>query len=236
MKSPLYIELYGLPGSGKSTLSHIVAKRLRSESFSVEEPSYDIDHQHPLPKKIKKFAIGCLWVCFHHQQYKLIKEIVEQNGYRGLTAFTMTVNIIQKMRIYNRQKSAAIVIMDQGLIQACVSLSTNGKKRAIENYEKLLYLMPNAAEALRIYIDVDNKTAIERMSKRISNDSRIEKLKDHGSKLEMLQRIRQEMVAISEKSRGNGCEYVIMSTCDWEKDAECVYDAIDSFLNKSSRC
>ena len=67
MRDTEFIEFYGLPGSGKSTLSHIVAERLRSEGYAVEEPSYDIDHQHPLPKRVKKFAIGGFWFVFHHE-------------------------------------------------------------------------------------------------------------------------------------------------------------------------
>lgn len=232
MSKTIFIEFYGLPGSGKSTLSHIVAERLRSEGYAVEEPSYDIDHQHPLPKKFKKFAIGGYWLVFRHRQYRRISEIVKQNGYKGLTAFTMTVNVIQKMRIYNSRKHAEIVIIDQGLIQACVSLSTNGDISTKENYEKLLCLMPNAAAASRIYIDVDDETAIDRMSKRATNDSRVEKLKDHNSKMEMLGRIRKEIKSVREQSVGNEKELVIISSNELKGDADALYEAINEILTE----
>ncbi len=226
----LFIELYGLPGCGKSTLSHIVAERLRKEGHLVEEPSYDIDHQHPLPKRVKKFAVGGIWLVFHHRQYRHIWEIVKNNGYKGVTAFTMTVNVIQKMRIYNDRKSAEIIFLDQGLIQACVSLSTNGVMKAKENYERLLVMMPNATTALRIYIDVDEQTAIDRMSKRATNDSRVEKMKDENSKLEMLKHFREEIASIREIARGE--EHVIVSTNNLTKDTENVYIAITKKLGK----
>ena len=169
---PLFVEFYGLPGSGKSTLSHIVAERLRREGYTVNEPSYVIDHLHPLPKIIKK------------------------NGYKGMEAFKQTVNIILKIRIYNSPKAAEIVMIDQGLIQASVSLSMYGDMKARDNYERLLSLMPNAMAALIFYIEVDEETAMNRMGKRMTNDSRVEKLKGQDSKMAMLNRILMEMESI----------------------------------------
>lgn len=234
MRKTSFIEFYGLPGSGKSTLSHIVAERLRSEGLSVDEPSYNIDHQHPLPKKLKKFAVGGYWFVIRHRQYRLISEIVKQNGYKGLTAFTMTVNVIQKMRIYNSLKETEIVIMDQGLIQACVSLSTNGKIRAKENYERLLTMMPNAANASKIYIDVNDETALDRMSQRATNDSRVEKLKDVDAKKEMLNRIRCEMTHLRELWEDSGNDIVIVSSNDLKEDIDATYDAITKTLNEKN--
>lgn len=227
MRKTSYIEFYGLPGSGKSTLSHMVAKRLRSVGHSVDEPSFDIDHQHPLPKRIKKFAIGVYWFAFHHEQYKRVWEIVGQNGYTRTEAFKQAVNIFQKMRVYNSRKSAEIVVMDQGLIQACISLSTNQQANtATENYEKLLHLMPNAATASRVYIDVNYETALDRMSKRASNDSRVEKLKEHNLKMEMLEHIHNELASIRELCSGNGKEIVIVSSDNLMRDADVLYDAM----------
>lgn len=234
MRKTSFIEFYGLPGSGKSTLSHIVAERLRGDGYAVEEPSYDIDHQHPLPKKAKKFAVGGYWFVFRHRQYRLISEIVKLNGYKSLTAFTMTVNVIQKMRIYNSRKETEIVIMDQGLIQACVSLSTNGKIRAKENYERLLTMMPNAANALKIYIDVNDETALDRMSQRATNDSRVEKLQDMDAKKEMLNRIRCEMTHLRELWDDSGNDIVIVSSNDLKRDIDATYYAITKILNEKN--
>ena len=146
----------------------------------------------------------------------------------------MTVNVIQKMRIHNSRKHAEIVIIDQGLIQACVSLSTNGDISAKENYEKLLDLMPNAAAASRVYIDVDDETALDRMSQRATNDSRVEKLKDHGSKMEMLGRIRKEIQSVREHSVGNGNDLVIISSNDLKGDADTLYEAIHNILTEKN--
>lgn len=230
VKKPLFVEFYGLPGSGKSTLSHLVAERLRREGHMVEEPSYETDHQHPLPKRVKKMAVGGYWFAFHHEQYNRIRTIVQQNGYRGMEAFKQIVNVIQKMRIYNSRKAFEIVIMDQGLIQAAISLSMYGKMKAKVNYEQLVSLMPNAVEALGVYIDVDDETVMDRMSKRKTNDSRVEKLKDHSMKVKMLLRISEEIVSVREKCCVNGDEYVIASSDHMMKDADNVYEIVSDKL------
>ena len=54
----------GLPGCGKSTVSHLLAERLRVEGFKVSEPSYSIDHQKPLWRKIRKFLLGLYYYIF----------------------------------------------------------------------------------------------------------------------------------------------------------------------------
>ena len=230
MKKNSFIEFYGLPGSGKSTLSHIVAERLRGEEYSVEEPSYDIDHQQALLKRVRKIATCGYWFVFHHDQYQRTSEIVKQNGYHGITAFKQMANVIQKMRIYNNKTSADIIFMDQGLIQACVSLSMNGMLSAKDNYERLLHLMPNAARATRIYVEVTDELAIERMNKRVTNDSRVEKLKEHAAKVEMLRQIREEIVSFREQCLGNRNEHIIFSSNNLTDDADNTYNAIKEFL------
>lgn len=226
LKKSLFVEFYGLPGSGKSTLSHLVAERLRREGHVVDEPSYETDHQHPLPKRVKKMAVGGYWLVFHHEQFSHIKNIVRQNGYTGMEAFKQIVNVIQKMRIYNSPKAFEIVIIDQGLIQASISLSMYGAVKAKENYERLLRLMPNATNALRVYIDVDNETAIDRMRKRKTNDSRVEKLKDHNLEIKMLLRIGEEIASVREKCCGNGNEFDMASSNDIVKDADEAYKIV----------
>ena len=47
------IDFYGLPGSGKSTISHLLADKLRGE-VDVIEPSFHIDHDYSVIERIIK--------------------------------------------------------------------------------------------------------------------------------------------------------------------------------------
>ena len=171
-------------------------------------------------------AVGGYWFVFHHEQFSHIENIVRQNGYTGMEAFKQIVNVIQKMRIYNSPKAFEIVIIDQGLIQASISLSMYGAVKAKENYERLLLLIPNAVDALRVYIDVDSETALDRMRKRTTNDSRVEKLKEDSMMEKMLLRISEEIASVREECCGIGNEYVVASSDNMMKDADDAYNKV----------
>ncbi len=45
LNKPIIIDFFGLPGCGKSTVSHMLAEELRKQGKVVSEPSYDTDHK-----------------------------------------------------------------------------------------------------------------------------------------------------------------------------------------------
>lgn len=186
VNNPVFFEFFGLPGCGKSTVSHAVARLLREEGYTVEEPSFTIDHQRRIIRKIKKIAIAVGWFIVHYKVYIAIRDIVKKNGYNGTELLTQTVNVIQKIRKYNGKADARIYIWDQGLIQAAISLSIKGKISASENYRILLSHVHNSTTIFPILINIDERIALKRMSMRQSNDSRIEKLSTQKLKDEML--------------------------------------------------
>ena len=95
-------------------------------------------------------------------------------------------------------------------------------------------MMPNAANASKIYIDVNDETALDRMSQRATNDSRVEKLKDMDAKKEMLNRIRCEMTHLRELWEDSGNDIVIVSSNDLKEDIDATYDAITKMLTEKN--
>ena len=164
----------------------MVAQTLRKDGMIVCEPSYYTDHECKIIKQIKKALFGCTWFCIHNSSFYKIKKIVNNNGYNGLECFTQIVNVIKKISVYNNEKDCDIIIWDQGLIQAAISLSIKGKISASENYRILLSHVHNSATIFPILINIDERIALKRMSMRQSNDSRIEKLSTQKLKDEML--------------------------------------------------
>ena len=195
--SPFFIEFYGLPGCGKSTISHTVAKLLREKGYSVEEPSHDIDHiSNILLRKIYKLLITALWLIIHNKLFREINCIVSENNYSGLSKIEHISNIIQKVKIYRKKSTGKIVLWDQGLVQAAISLSINGYKSSNDNLKKLYELIPSDLRIMHILISIDKETAINRMALRKSNDSRVEKLKSADEKDRMLQSFNEGISSI----------------------------------------
>lgn len=190
---PLFVEFYGLPGCGKSTISHFVAQRLSNEGFTIAEPSYLYDHQAPLRRKVFKFLLGVFFLFSQCKLYNRVNAIVKKNGYRGLERFSQIVNVLNKVDVYRRPHSNGVILWDQGLIQACVSLSTNGIINASENVSNLFKFVPTDVIIIGVFIDVSEELALERMGMRKTNDSRVEKLKDDREKKIMLSKIREDI-------------------------------------------
>lgn len=219
----LYLEFYGLPGCGKSTISHLVAEQLRNDGYLVDEPSYDIDRNFsPFFRKLKKLSIYISWQVFHNDTFKKVSAIVGKNGYTGIAKIEQTSNVLQKICVYQDTRKRRIVVWDQGLVQASISLSLKGAVDADANLKSLLHILGLNAEIEFVFISVDEQVALERMSQRQTNDSRVEKLKDDNQKHEMMSRFQHEIDVINKGNTG----IVIDGILDMEKQVSDISGTI----------
>lgn len=230
LKLPLHVELYGLPGCGKSTVSHKVAEMLRSEGFGVIEPSYDLDHlPNSFVRKARKLLSTFSWLIFHIRSYLSVDSIVKANGYSHFEKLMQISNVIQKLRKYQNIHSNNVVIWDQGLVQAAISLSICGEIEASENLVYLLRLIPSNVTITHFLINVGSSVAIQRMTLRSSNDSRVEKIKDIEEKLFFLQKFENGISSINENCSYNQIVDGLLTT---ENQAEIIFQCIKNRIQK----
>lgn len=177
----IFLEFYGLPGCGKSTVSHIVAKKLAEGGKTVSEPTYDTDHKSSAKvRKVKKFLKLFRYALIHPKKYRALKKLVSRNGYGGKNGLKQCANITNKLLAYEKAETG-FVIFDEGLTQSAISLSQEkeGKVISSEN-EKILYgLCGNKCRpenVKKIHIRVKADVALARMEGRDVHDSRIEKM------------------------------------------------------------
>lgn len=173
----VFLEFYGLPGCGKSTVSHAVAEELRKLGKTVAEPSYDLDHRHSDHiRKIKKAGYLLVLLSKHPAVFRKLVKLMKDNGYQGKKGILQCSNIAYKLLAYNDKTDADYVVFDEGLIQSAISLADKAGK-SIEN-EKLLYGLCKTRDKISIYIEVNAETALKRMETREKHDSRIEKIQN----------------------------------------------------------
>lgn len=176
LKTPIVLEFYGLPGCGKSTISHKLADDLRSKGLSVWEPSYEIDRKSgKTMRKVVKFAKLANFAICNYRAYKGVRELVEANGYQGMSALHQLANIAHKIDSYKLADRYDVTIWDEGLVQASISLAVNGCRNASEN-ENSLMTYTGDIKYVKVYAKVDKDTALQRMKGRETNDSRVEKM------------------------------------------------------------
>lgn len=227
---PLFIEFYGLPGCGKSTVSTRVAEWLRVDGYVVDEPSYLEDHKPAFKRKLWKLFVGCSWFLFRHVLYKSISSLVAENGYDGVERFTQSVNLIQKFGIYKRNNTGRIIIWDQGIIQAAISLSIKGKLSASENLQRIKSYLSDDLLILRVYLPTELAVSLKRMECRRTNDSRVEKLDGEESKLNMLRAFETGIDSIRGSYKGGEAEIIANASDRLDANVEFVYHSIKQRL------
>ena len=182
--NPIHIEFYGLPGCGKSTVSHCLAEKLRAEGYKVFEPTYEMDHElNPIARRITKLIFTIRFAIFYHKNFVSIKTMIRKNGYtKKCEIIGQLVNIAPKCYKYESSKKA-IYIWDEGLIQSAISLVFKNHHSAIN---ECITTFQKKYDMIPIYLCLDIQTALERMDNRSSNDSRVEKESDIGIKNRMM--------------------------------------------------
>lgn len=182
------LDFYGLPGSGKSTISHLVAEKLRGKAIVVE-PSYELDHGCSLIKRLagKSNAVMVL-VLKHPKVFLKIVNIITSCGFKGsdYAFYIHLLNICYKI-LSLKKIDERILIFDQGLWQSTMSLFYRKDDKAdfLNVYDKLQSLVNRNVTIVNIKIMVDIDTAIDRMDNRHTNISRVQLLSDEDRIVEL---------------------------------------------------
>lgn len=178
INKPIHIEFYGLPGSGKSTISHIIAEELRKENnFIVEEPTYNILYSNSKVKRILSKILYSLFLLFINPiSFLKLMKLIKDNGYKGKEIYKQFANIAYKIVIYKFQKQNHIYIWDEGLIQSALSLSMFNNIKANTNYNNLFLILNKKVIIKKIFLNVDKETVKQRLELRENKHSRVEKM------------------------------------------------------------
>lgn len=191
LKESVHFEFYGLPGCGKSTLSHIIAEEFRKNGFDVAEPTYDSAHNtNRFLRAFSKLLVSIIFFARFTSHFYILKKIVRDNQYNDFfSLFYQMINIIPKIFIYN-DKRIRLYIWDEGLVQSSISLALINDCNAQDNFRQLLDLTKKP-KVIKVYLITDIDTAIYRMNKRTSNLSRVEKEDDPVRKRVLLTRFEE---------------------------------------------
>ena len=189
MTKCVHVEFYGLPGSGKSTISHMVAKELMANGFSVCEPSFYSDHlRHPILRKIVKLYKTLIFSLRYPKSIIKIYKLLSQGGISQLSHFLQHIlNIAPKLNYYIHSKDK-IYIWDEGLIQSSISASLEHPMNT-DIIAKELFDISKNREVIKIYVKIDIDTALKRLEGREKHDSRVEKEQDFLKKNDLMKKL-----------------------------------------------
>lgn len=194
----MIIDFYGIPGCGKSTVSHLLADLYRKNGKSVSEPTYELDHDNNVyARKIKKMSITMIWSLLHLKKLYSIYRILSNNNLPFGELLNEMMGIIVKAHYVENNKNHDYVIYDEGVTQAVVSLRNVDTKlidKELQLFETVIY---EDESVYRVYIKESLDTAFYRMNHRSTNDSRVEKEKSLKKKVEMMKSYQERCDSVS---------------------------------------
>lgn len=189
LTAPAYIDFFGLPGSGKSVLSHMVANEFVAEGYDVEEVSYDMDHNtNSFLRSIKKTLAFSLLLFSTPKVIYNISKVLRYNGlspYNGLF-FRHLINISYKINAYKGKRS--LIMYDEGFCQVVLSISYNNTNFKEDSYQQIIDCIGKERKRINVFIKTSPKTALNRIKQRHDGQSRLDFLSDDAA-LEKLNRM-----------------------------------------------
>jgi thymidylate kinase len=176
----LIVEFVGLPGSGKSTVSHSVAEILRGAGQPVSERSFEIAHRLSASlRRLAKLRLACRTLRLHPRWALSLAIQIARTGqpsWREAAARIFELLYVCGL-VAEQSRQAGIHLLDQGFFVAlwsiCLSASSSvSLGRLVEIGTKCCGRSP---ADLVIVLEVEPATAVERLLRRPGTTSRLEK-------------------------------------------------------------
>lgn len=187
LNKPLCIDFFGLPGCGKSTLSHLASQKLRCEGRDVKEVSYDMDHGNGSLQRTRKKIIATikLFLCYTRLFWRVSKTL-STNGISlfGKQYFKHIINLSYKICALKGHHE--IILFDEGFCQAVLSISVNNDGICNDCYDSLIRAIASDRRMINVYIKTEQDTALARIRMRNDGQSRFDNLSDDVTKNELV--------------------------------------------------
>lgn len=231
----MLIEFFGLPGSGKTTLSHIVASLLAAKGINVSESTYNIDcNQYKYARLLVKLFHFVHY--FGHNPYQGKISLTSIAATKQATATDLCKSLLNWMYISSlssgKRSNGQIAILDQGIAQALWSIGLAAQHEAwldlVMNHSQSNMLKPD----LIVYVRADHQTIIERLSARQVRTSRLDHI---GQDRRLLQQAQAHSESILRKLRSDGVRVVETENDCYEQlasSAKAIADTIAETLDQ----
>lgn len=203
------IDFFGLPGCGKSVISHELSELLRNEGLRLGEPTFDMDH-HTLKwvRFLKKSFFTYLYQCLYRNKASRLLSILNDCQQNKSFSFNKQKrNLFYKLYLINTSQ-AQVILMDEGLAQAAISMTVGTNHLASFLLDEFKKALPEDSLYIPILIKSDIEKALSNIQLRETNDSRVEKMKDSNMQRAFMELFLNKVDEISAKT-----SYSIDATC-----------------------
>ena len=180
-KNPIIVELYGLPGCGKTTLRDNLTKESSGLSYVMMTELTQQYRKLPLHKKIQYIPWSSWRAVLRFLMIMPKLSLKDWRFYKTFFAFTLMYNFTKYA------KRECYIVNDHGLLQALVSLmyghSDGLTEKQCKHFFKILCMMPNC---LFVYCHLSSEMSFRRIRGRNRNVGRLDLIKDDALLLDSL--------------------------------------------------
>jgi hypothetical protein len=189
----LIVEFVGLPGSGKSAVSHSVAARLRGEHLPVSEKSFELAHRMGANgRRWRKLRLASRCMLRRPRPaLGLVREVARSRQRSRLEGIAKTLDLLAICGLVaNRAGEPGLHLLDQGFFTGLWSICFRAASDV--PLERLVAigtdLCGRPPADLVIALDVLPATAAQRLTRRSGAGSRLQKRLDAGAASAGMQR------------------------------------------------
>ena len=151
----MIIEFTGVPCSGKSDVSHELAKILREQGFSVCEKQYELSHSGNSKNRIITKIASCFLYGLKHPKKTI-------DYYFSIGSVRLWMNYIY---LLSHNCKSKICILEQGYLQFIGSFFDNIEINAQEADLLFKKLMPQA-DVIQVFVSASKETVLNRAKSR----------------------------------------------------------------------
>jgi glycosyltransferase involved in cell wall biosynthesis/predicted kinase len=172
------IELFGLPGAGKTTLAKHLVEQLRGQGRTVRF-SQDImgDQLRPWPRSARRLALMAKALPLHPRTAVKCAGNLEigRSSTRDKLKSLWNFYSVMAMSLSQRRDGGELSIMDQGLVQAVWSARVHGSPGDRTNIASILAAAGGLKQTLFVHVRAPIDTARLRLENRKANTSRMQR-------------------------------------------------------------
>lgn len=187
LNQTIIIDLFGFPGSGKTTIVKALINEMKIKGYEVQSNIYEINNKknsfvRSIGKLSNAFSYTLKNFRFIYDLFKSLGEKPFKNINEGIKQW---INICFVLTQLNVTDYYDFVVADQGIVQAAISLTINAKDADVNT---ILNKLKNQIKhrTIYIYITIDIIANLDRLEMRKNGKSRIDYEQSNNKKIDHL--------------------------------------------------
>ncbi len=207
------IEFIGLPGVGKSTLSHRVAEMLQQRGWRVEQPTYSVDHEmrtwERLLLKLQRVSAEAI---FHPASaVRSVRAILATRQASAAGFIGVTVNwLFMSSLLRKADRRTGVHIFDEGPLNALWSIAFSASSAGTAGILGKL-ARQRSTPVLVALIEAEIAAVRERLDLRTNGQSRLERAGPADDAWERARRALQQVKATLQMLTEEGADIQVVA-------------------------